>query len=197
MIEPSFYARALARGWWIAVVAALVAAGAAWLVSSRENPVYKASATLVAAPSTTVEDTGDMLDAVEVLERRTVVATLARVPTAAETRARAARRMGLELDDVRYYWIGGTVLPSTNVVRIDVIGPDPERTARLADAVAAATRHEARSLYKIFTLRHLDEAEVPDEPERPHPERSALVGAILGLFFGVLATFVVEAVRSR
>lgn len=197
MIEPSFYVRALVRGWWIVVAAALVAAGGAWLASSWETPVYKASATLVTAPSSTIEDTGDLLDAVEVLERRTVVATLARVATTRETRRRAADRMGVEPDSIRYYWIGSTVLPSTNIVRIDVIGPEPERTARVADAVAAATRRDARGLYKIFTLRHLDEAEVPRDPERPNPGRSALIGAALGLFFGVLAACVVEAVRSR
>lgn len=195
MTEPSFYVRALKRGWWIPIAAAVVAAAVAWIASSRENPVYKASATLVVAPSSEIEDTGDLLDAVETLERRTIVATLAKVPAAAQTRARAIRRMGVEPDDVRYYWIGGTVLPNTNVVRVDVIGPDPEVAAELADAIASATRREARSLYGVFTLRHLDDAEVPDEPERPNPRRAALVGAVLGLFFGLLLALAAAAVR--
>ena len=195
MSDPSFYVRALSRGWWIPIAAAVVAAAVAWLSSSRETPVYRASATLVVAPSSAIEDTGDLLDAVETLERRTIVATFARVPAAAETRRRAVRRMGVEPDAVRYYWIGGTVLPNTNVIRVDVLGPEPEVAARLADAVASATRREARSLYDIYTLRHLDDAEVPDEPERPDPGRSALVGAVLGLFFGLLAALAAAAVR--
>lgn len=197
MIEASFYGRALARGWWIVVVVALLAAAVAWIASTRQSPVYKASATLVATPSSRVEETDELIDAVETLERRSVVATFAKVPPALETRRRAARRMDVELDDLRYYWIGATVLPNTNVIRIDVLGSDPDTAAEVANAVAAATRREGRSLYKIFTLRHLDEATPPRRPERPAPRRSALVGLALGVFFGLLTAFGLEALRRR
>lgn len=197
MRDPGFYLRAARRGWWLAVLVVAVTILVAWLLSTRRQPVYMASASLVATPSTEVEEGGDLLDAIETLERRTIVATFSKIPTAPDVREDAARRMGVEPSEIRYYWIGASVLPNTNVIRVDVIGPDPERAAEVADAVAAATRHEARSLYKVFTLRPLARAEPPRSPERPNPERAVAVGGVAGLFLGALAALALEAIRSR
>lgn len=197
MTDSGFYLRAVRRGWWVALLAAAATVLVAWLLASRERPVYRASASLVATPSSAVEAPGDVLDAIDTLERRTLVATFSKIPTSPDTREDAARRLGVEPRDIRYYWIGGSVLPNTNIVRIDVIGPDPERAAEVANAVAAETRDEARSLYKVFTLRHLARAEAPDEPERPDPKRAVAVGGVVGLFLGGLAALALEALRGR
>lgn len=197
MTDPGFYLRALRRGWWVALLAAAVTVLVAWLFASRENPVYRASASLVATPSSDVDDAGDVLDAIDTLERRTIVATFSKIPAAPDTREDAAGRLGVEPREIRYYWIGASVLPNTNVIRIDVLGPDPERAAEVANAVAAETRHEARSLYGVYTLRRLARAVAPDEPERPNPGRAVVVGGVLGLFLGVLAALALEGLRSR
>lgn len=197
MTDPGFYPRALRRGWWLALLAAAATVLVAWFLASRERPVYRASASLVATPSSAVEEPGDVLRAIDTLERRTLVATFSKIPAAPETREDAARRLRLEPADVRYYWIGGSVLPNTNVVRIDVLGPDPQRAADVANAVAEETRHEARSLYGIFTLRHLARAEAPRRPERPDPKRAVAVGGVVGLFLGALAALALEALRGR
>lgn len=197
MTDAGFYLRALRRGWWLALLVVFAAVAVAWVLSSRERPLYRASASLVATPSTEIVDPGDALDAIETLERRTIVATFAKIPSAPEVRESAALRMGVEPREIRYYWIGASVLPNTNVIRIDVVGPDPERAAEVADAVAAATRREARSLYGVFTLRRLAGAQPAREPERPDPPRAAAVAGVLGLFLGALAALALEAFRSR
>lgn len=197
MTDPGFPLRSLRRGWWLALLVAGVTVLAAWLLSTRQAPVFQASASLVATPSSDVEDAGEALEAIETLERRTIVATFSKIPAAPETRHDAAARMGVEPDEIRYYWIGASVLPNTNVIRIDVVGPDAERAAEVADAIAAETRHEARHLYHVFTLRRLAGAEVPRSPLRPDPKRAVAVGGIVGLFLGALAALALEAVRSR
>lgn len=197
MTDSGFPLRALRRGWWVALLVAAVTVLASWFLSARQPPVYKASSSLVATPSSRIEDSGELLDAIETLERRTLVATFAKIPSAPEVREGAARRMGIEPAELRYYWIGGSVLPNTNVIRIDVLGPDPRRAAEVADAVAAATRREARSLYGVFTLRRLARAEPPRAPERPDPQRAVAVGGVIGLFLGALAALALEAARSR
>lgn len=196
MTDPGFYLRAVRRGWWVALLVTAATVLVAWILASRERPVYRASASLVATPSSDVEAPGDALDAIDTLERRTIVATFSKIPAAPDTREDAARRLGLEPRDIRYYWIGASVLPNTNIVRIDVLGPDPERAAEVANAVAAETRRVARSLYKVFTLRRLARAEPPDEPERPDPQRAVAEGGVLGLFLGALAALVLETLRS-
>ena len=168
---------------------------AAWL-TARQTPVYAAEALLAVTPSSEVESAEEVLDSIEALERRTVVATLARIPRAPETKERAAERMGVDPREVRYYWIGGSVVPSTNVVRIEVQGPDPELAAELADAVAATTRREGRRLYRVYSLRDLARAEVPRRPVRPDARRNAAVAAVLGLFAGLLGAAAIELLRG-
>lgn len=197
MNETGFYLRAARRGWWLALLVLLASIATAWLLAARENPVYQSSASLVATPSSRLSENDEVLDAIEGLERRTVVATFAKIPPAPATRERAARRLGVEVDEIRYYWIGAYVLPNTNVIRIDVIGPDPERAAEVADAIAVSTRREARSLYGVYTLRELASAEVASDPVRPDPRRAAAVGGLVGLFLGALAALALEAARSR
>lgn len=196
MNESRVVLRALWRGWWIVLLALLVAlALAAWL-SGRERPTFSAEALMAVVPSTEVEATEDLLDSIEALERRTVVATFARLPASPQIVDDAARRMGVEPGDLRPYWVGGSALPSTNIIRIEVLGPDGERAAELANAVAAATRREARRLYRVYSLRDVAVAEAPRRPVRPDRGRNLAVAAVLGLFVGVVGSLAVEMTRK-
>lgn len=194
--EGNFYLRALRRGAWLVMAVTLVAVGVSWWLTSRQSPTYQASAQLVVAPNTEVEDTTDLLRSLETLERRTVVATFARLPASPETAEAVAERLGLEPREIRYYWIGGQVVPNTNIVRIDVYGPDPRRAAEVANAAARVVAREARHLYGIYSLRQMARAEAESRPVRPDRRRNAVVAAILGLFLGVLTALALEAVRS-
>jgi len=195
-LPDNFYLRALVRGAWLVLVALVLAVALAWWVTSRQTPSYRASASLVVTPNTEVEDVTDLLRSLETLERRTVVATFARLPGSPQTVDAVAERLGLEPRELRSYWIGGAVVPNTNIVRIDVYGPNPERTAEVADTAARAVRREARHLYKIYSMQELARAETPRRPVRPDARRNVLVAAILGLFLGVLAALALEALRS-
>lgn len=193
----NFYLRALRRGVWLVLVVILVAVAVAWGWTSRQSPTYQATTSLVVTPNTEVEDITDLLRSLETLERRTVVATFARLPASPETADAVAERLGVEPREIRHYWIGGAVVPNTNIVRIDVYGPDPERAAEVANATARVVRREARHLYQIYSLYEMARAEPPSRPVRPDARRNAVVAAILGFFLGVLATLGLEAVRSR
>jgi uncharacterized protein involved in exopolysaccharide biosynthesis len=194
--EPAFYGRALRRGWWIVLAAVAVALAAAAILTARQRPVYRAEALLVVTPSSEVREPDEVLDALETLERRTIVATLARVPAAPETRDAAAERLGVEPGELRAYRVGGSVVPNTNVVRVEVQGPDAERTAEVANAAAVVTRRHGRRLYRTYSMRELARAEPPRRPVRPDGRRNLAVAGILGLFVGLLAAAALEAVRS-
>lgn len=195
-MPDNFALRALRRGAWLVLVVTAVAVAIAWGVTARQNPTYLASASLVAVPNSEVEDTTDLLRSLETLERRTVVATFARLPGSPEIRDAVAGRLGVEPRDLRAYWVGGAVVPNTNIVRLDVYGPDPGRAAEVANAAAREVRREARRLYRIYSLRVIARAEPPRRPVRPDARRNATVAALLGLFLGVLAALALEAVRS-
>jgi receptor protein-tyrosine kinase len=188
------YVRALRAGWWIVALAFAAALGAAALFTSREVPVYRASATVVVAPNETVEGVGDVLRSLETLERRSVIATFARIPSTAQARAAVAQRLGTK-GDLGGYRIEASVLPNTNILKIDVEGPEPKTTAAAANAAAELIHDEVRSLYRIYTTRTLSAAAPPSRPVHPDPRRNYVVAGLLGLLAGLVAALALDRLR--
>lgn len=187
------YLRALRRWWWLPLVTGLLCAGTALALASRESPRYVATATAVVAPTAEIEESPEVLRSLDTLERRTVVATFARIASTREAHTAAADRLGLAPADASEYGIAASVISSTNLIRIRAEGPDPDRTADLANSATQVTEAEARRLYRIFTLHTVEAATPPLEPVHPDPQRNAGVGLVLGLFVGVLAALGIEA----
>lgn len=183
------------RALWIVPVCVVVAVLVGAFLSARQTPLYRASATMVVVPDVTSSD--DMIDGLETLERRTVVATLARIPPALETRTQAARQIGLPADESERYSVQAMVLPNTNAIRVEVTGPEAGKVAAFANAVAAATDATSRELYRLFKLEVLAAATAPRGPFHPDPARDYVVSGILGLFAGLLATAAVGFLHQR
>lgn len=177
-------ARALWKGWWIVGAAVILSLLAATVLTRRQTPLYRASTTLVVMPSPQMRDTGDVLRSLETLERRTVVATFSKIPAAPETRTAAAKGLGLDESALSRYRIQGSVVPNTNLIRIDVEGPQREVVAELANAVGEVTNTEARSLYRIYTMKTLARAVPPSRPIHPDKRRNYLVALVLGMLIG-------------
>lgn len=166
------------------VVAGLVGA----LISARQPRIYRATATLVAAPSTRLTDGGDLLRALDTLERRSVLATFARIPETTEIRDSVARRLDAEAAELRQYRLRGSVLPHVHVVQIEVLGPDPSRAREIAEAAAGSTRRRARELYSVFSLRPLDAPRASRTPVSPRVGRDSVIAALLGIFLGAVVS---------
>jgi len=190
-------ARMLRRGWWIAPPVFGLALAAAAFFTARQEPVHRATTMLVVTPNTSVEGTADLIRGLETLERRTVLATFARIPMTAEMRLAVAQRLGLSGAQARSLDITASVVPNTNILRIDVDGPDPVQVAKAANEAAELTREEARGLYRIFTMRTLAAARPPARPIHPDPRRNLTVAAILGAFAAGLAVFAVDRLRRQ
>ncbi|MDX1632760.1 MAG: hypothetical protein R3234_12900 [Thermoanaerobaculia bacterium] len=187
----------LRRGWWLLLLALAGAVAVAAWATNQETPQFAAEALLIVVPDRDLEDPSDILRTLDTLDRRTVLATMAEIPGRAETKSAAGRELGWDTSDLRRYWIGGSVVPQTNLLRIEVRGPEAEPVARLATATARATGREADRLYPVYSFRLLEEAEVPRDPLRPAPGRSLTVAGILGLFLGALAALCLELYRRR
>lgn len=196
MPSSHLYRQALTRGWWIVLLAVVLALGAAAWATSQQEPVYRATTTMAVIPNSEVSGTEDVLRSLDTLERRTVVATFARVPSTAETRADAARRLKIDGRELRKYQIRASVLPNTNIIKVDVEGPDRRQVAAVANAAAAVTRREARSMYRIYTMHPLEKAVPARQPIHPTPARNYLVAGLLGLFLGIGAAILFERLRS-
>lgn len=186
---------ALRSGWWMIPVVFIAALTGAALLGEEQEPLYRSSATLAVVPDTSLEGASDVLNTVEVLDRRTMVATLARLAASEVVRERAAGRMGRSLEELGAYRVDARVIPNTYLMDVTVRGPEPETAAGLAQGVAEAAVAEAGGYYRVFALRVLDRAATPQGPVARSEQRSYVVAGLLGLFVGVLAAFGVGLLR--
>lgn len=187
------YRGAIRRGWWLILLLIVVTLGATVWFTSRQQPVYETSAMLVVAPSPETTEPAEIVRSLDTLERRTVVATFARIPTTREAREALAERLGLELRGVR---INGSVVPNTNIIRISAVGPKADVVAAAANGAAELTMREASALYRIYSLHSLETASVPRSPSYPDPQRNLVVGAILGLVLGLAAALGLDRLKG-
>jgi capsular polysaccharide biosynthesis protein len=187
LANDSSFATAILRGWWIILLIIVLSLVTAGLLTARQTPVYQSSGMLVAAPSSMASDTGEIIRSLETLERRTVIATFARIPTTREMREAVALELEVPAGQLRGYRINGSVVPNTNIIRIDVEGGDPEMVAKVANAVGDVTARESRDLYRVYSLRWLARANPARRPSFPDPQRNYLVGGVTGLVLGVAA----------
>ncbi len=186
----------LRAGWWMAPVVLAAALGSvAYLNSGDAPPVYRTAATLAAVPHPSIRNHIQALRGIEVLERRTMVSTLSRIPTSGKIRAWAAGRLETPLRDLRDYQVRSSVVPNTHLIRVSVQGPDPEVAARFANAVAGSAENNASKYYSVFALKILEDAGVPGRPVQRGEARLYVVAGLLGLFLGLGAAYGVGLLR--
>jgi len=189
------FLRLLMRRWWVPAVTLIAGLAAGFWWTSREPRIYRASALLAVVPSSSIGD-AEVLRSLDALERRTVLATFARLPTTRETRMAVAERIQRDPLELAKYQLGASVLPNTNIIRIDVDGPDPKVAAHVANAAGEVVSAEARSLYRIYTMRPIAAAEASQRPIHPDPRRNSLATGVLGLFAGAVAVGAIGGSRA-
>jgi capsular polysaccharide biosynthesis protein len=194
---PHPMAGVVRRQWWIVAIVWALTLATTVLVTTRQTPVYRASASLAVVPDPKVQDPADVLRSLDTLDRRTIVATLARIPMTAESRSAAAEAIGATAADLRDYTVVAGVVPNANIIKIDVEGPDAERAAAFSNALSAIASESAPRLYRIFTLQVIERAVPRPRPVRPDMRRNLVVGAIVGLLVGAALAAGVDYSRRR
>lgn len=190
------YGSILGRAWWVVLTVLVLTLIVTAVVTANVTPIYRSTAQLVVTPSDDIGDPADVLRSLETLERRTVIATFARIPSTRESRDAVAQALGGGAKAIRGYDIDGSVLPSTNIVRIVVEGPDPDRAAAIANQAATLTARQARMLYRTYTMHVMASARPSSTPVRPDRGRNYLVATAVGLLIGLAAAFVLEHLRK-
>lgn len=196
MNDSNVGSRVLQRWWLILLVTLISVAVAAWL-TARQESAFRATASLVVTPNSSLDDPNHILRSLETLERRTVVATLADIPSSSSALEQAAGFLQEDASFLRDYRIRGSVKPQTNIIRIEVTGPNRVEVPRVADAVADATIQTGRSMYRVYSLRPLARAGVAAAAVNPDPRRNLLTGVVVGLLLGLLAAVLPDLPRLR
>ena len=195
MIQDIDYIGTMRRQWKLAAAVFGATLLVTLIVTAMQRRVYESSAQLIVAPAVTTTDPADVVRSLETLERRTVVATFARMSSSREARQAVNARLRIAAEDAERFHTHGSVVPNTNIIRIDADGPDPQVVAAMANAAAELTAQQAESLYRVYTLRFLARATPAKAPIHPDRRRNFLVGIALGTFLAIVAALAAERLR--
>ncbi len=185
----------LRRYWWLILSAFAFGFGATAAFTSLRAPTYRATTTLVVGPNESLKTPREVVDSLNTLDRRSVVATFAKLPSSRTVRERAQGQLQLNEAQLKPYDVRTVVVPDTNVLEVSVEGPNPRMAAALADAVAQQTTQYTREFYDIYGMKVLDSAQEPTERVGPGLSRTLLVGAVLGLLIGVGVASIFDYLR--
>ena len=175
---------AVARHWKVAALVAAAVTLLAWLAAAVQPKRYRATSIAAVAPLVEKLGPADLIRGVDTLERRVVVSSLAALAGAPVT-----QRSAQASDD---YAITALVMPNTNLFRIEVEGPDPKRTAAIANAIPGILGAQAQAMYRIYGVTLVSDASVPSTAALPRVGRALAAGLVLGAFLGVAVAWLLD-----
>lgn len=182
--------RPIARHWKLVVPTTVAATLLAWLIAATEPKRFLSEVLVSVSPTVNQLSDSEALHGIDALERRVVVATIAALASSDSTRRRAIRALGGD------YEIDATVLPSTNLIRIRVEGPDPEQVAAIANSIPPILDEQTRAMYRVYTIATISAGVVPEAPFLPRVERAVMVGLVLGVLLSVAIAYLIDRRRS-
>lgn len=197
-MELKFYARIVARRWWLVVPTFLVTWAAALALTLAEAPLYESSATFVLKLGSSFQDDKGIVSALDILSRRAeIAATYTEVASSRLIKRQAAELLRLSAEQRAALTVSSRAFGGTNVVEISVVGPDPALARDFTNAVGAQTIAYVRGLYETYELEPLDEATLRPAPISPNYPLNLGLGAALGQGLGVGLALLAEYLRAQ
>jgi diguanylate cyclase (GGDEF)-like protein len=194
-MEIKLYLRMLQRGWWIILLAALMALASSLVVSFFTTPQYGATARFIITPSSSLKTSGEVINSLNTLDRASVVATYVEVMNSDKILADSLAFLNVNPDAIKNYTVQAVALPSSSVLELTVTGPDPNLVAELSNAIGQQTIIFANSINFILAINFLDVATPPTVPLTPQPLRDAGLALVMGIVIGALFAIISEQIR--
>ncbi|TEU14119.1 MAG: hypothetical protein E3J21_16830, partial [Anaerolineales bacterium] len=137
-MELKIYLRVLLRKWWIVLPAFLITFTTTIAFTFTQAPTYRATATFVVAPNSSIKDVGSLLSGLDMLSRRDEIAsTYAQVAASRLIRRDAADELDLSQNQRKRLSVESQLLAGTNVLKITVEGSNPVLVRDFANVVGA------------------------------------------------------------
>jgi diguanylate cyclase (GGDEF)-like protein len=189
-MELRIYLRILFRKWWIVLSAFLVTFTSTVVFTYTQAPIYSATATFVVTPTSSFEDLRSWANGLEILSRRTEIATTyTEVAISRLIRSEASDALNLSQSQIESLSVSSKLRAGTNVLEIMVEGTDPVVTRDFANMVGARTMAYVQDLYETYSLSSLDLAALPNASVRPNKLLNLALGAAFGMALGMGLAF--------
>lgn len=183
-MEFTAYLGMILRNWWIVILTTLAAVAIALAISFVTTPMYRASASFVVSPNKAIVANQNLVDSLGTLDKRSIIATYAEVVNSNRIFGEATTALQINAEELKNYTHSTVVLPDANVLVLAVSGPDPQRTALLANSMGQRAINYVKGLYQAYDITLLDPAVPPLAPYSPQPLRDTALAAVLGLVIG-------------
>ena len=196
-MEIRIYWRILLRKWWVVIPTFLVTLTTTIVLTFTQMPVYETAATFIVTPNSSFDDVRSFVSGLDILSRRTEIATTyVEVVDSRQVRRAAAAELGLSSNQRRGLSVSAKLVPGTNVMEIAVQGNDPVLVRDFANAVGVQTIVFVQDLYEAYDLKPLDPATLPSYPIKPNKTLDLALGAAFGLVLGVGLAFLSEYLQA-
>lgn len=187
------YVRIAVRRWWVIALLVVVAAGSAYLFSSRQPAVYRSTQLILIQPSRS--DFG-LTEASRLLLEPAVVYL--------SSTLRAQEIIDeLQLPLTAQDLTGRTTIASDSlrmVIQVDVDMPDPDLGARIAQGWGQRLVEYRQQQNQTVAREDRVVALLPDVPQtaqiQPQPLIITIAAALLGFLLGVVLVYVLEFLES-
>lgn len=189
------YYQVIQRGWWLIALATLAALNGALIFYLLAVPMYESSASFVVNPTEAVIESRDEIYSLDTLSRRSITATYAEILNSLHVRQSMARQLQLSDETLEEYEMLAVVLPETNVIQVNVQGPDPAVAAAIANSLGEQAINYISQLSRVYDMEVLDLAQPADEPFSPQPVRDIGLAVAIGFFAGIALAFVYTQLR--
>lgn len=179
-MDFSTFVQIVKRSWWIFVIVLVSVLGCTAYFTSIQTPLYSATTSFVVWPGKNLTDSDEFLRSLNTLERRSFIATYAKILSSNTIQEQAFSKSGLPSSDYLSYSFKSSVLPDTNIIRITVLGPDPVHARDLANAIFEEGDEYVSDNYGLFRLKLLDRATVATHSEGPSIKRNLGIAFVIG-----------------
>ncbi len=172
---------AIKAHWRVVLLVAVVSMLIAWTVAMFQPRRYRATALIAITPVTAGLPPYEVLRSVEILQHPMVLASVATLASTPPVAQRAQEGLGGRGDA---YATSATVLPNTNLIRVEAEGKDAATAAAIANRLATVLGAETRALYRVYGATTVSPAVRPPAADRPRVARAAASGLVFGFLLG-------------
>ena len=172
------------RRWWLLVLLPLLAGLAAFYGSKQLTPIYEGTTTVLVNQT----QAPGVIQYNDILTSERLTTTYAELAKRRPILTEVRRRLGLAMneDGLRARLIVAPIR-NTQLLRISMHDPDPERAANIANTTALAFIEDNASQLgsRPGTVSIAEQASVPSFPVSPNVRLNIMIAAVCGLLLGV------------
>ncbi|MCR5843909.1 MAG: hypothetical protein K6G66_08125 [Oscillospiraceae bacterium] len=175
------------RHWWLIVLCGVVLAAGAWLFSTRFiTPMYRASVTIYVNNSSGTERV-DYISSGNLSVAQQLVSTYVNIIQSDTVLEKVISAANLNCTAEELWRIMSTQqLSKTEMFKVYISHPEPERAAYIANAVAEVAPGAIEEIVEGSSTKIIDYAKTPQKPYTPNVKKNTLVGGAIGVLLALI-----------